>query len=54
MSKHLVSPPVIGIDSDDIEQAPIGGLYDDITVDPSSCGGSRVCMLFLKGYDRAR
>ena len=48
MSKRLVLLRQSSIDSDDIDEAPIGGMYMElayISVGPSSCGGSRMCML---------
>ena len=36
------------MDYDDIDKAPIGGIYDGmayISVDPSLCGDKRMCML---------
>ena len=47
MSKRLDPPHESSIDSDDIDKAPIGEIFDGIGVcpDTSSCGGSRMCML---------
>ena len=48
MSKRLVPPRESRVDSEDIEEVPNGGLTMElayISVDPSSCGGSRMCML---------
>ena len=51
MFKRLVPPRESNIDSDDIDEAPIEGMYDGIGVylrisgDPSSCGSRGMCML---------
>ena len=49
LAKRLDLPRENSINSDDIYKVPIGRIYDVIgvyiSVDPSSCGGSRICML---------